>query len=659
MPIDKQAVKKIILRSHMLLGDSIQCTPLVRDLKKQFPLWKIRPETAFQHIWDNNPHIDEFDGGDIYNVGPKLVTQSSKTSGLHFTNGFRMSLEVQLDIPIKQGLLKPELFLSEYEKNKVIIEGHYWVINIDCGPYAAKRWFDERWQEVVNRLPWITFVQIGLSKDNTYRLKGDNVIDYIGKTDDQNIGLRDLFILVYHSQGCLSLVSSLMHIAAAFEKPCVIPAGSREPVTFEGYQWHRYLHKTGCLPCAKTTACWACSKAGCFKKWFPFQSDEIKQKELGEEAYKTYKDKKQKFNLSKWADDNKRDWRPKCMEIISSNEVVNAIESYYDGEILKKPESKAKMNTRKIFRIVSNGSMLGGAERSMIEIIKMAQERNYDVELATRNGVLCSAISDKLSNVKITNKITSYCDILLLYASDMIWDFDKEEFNIFNNLQAKRKIMALTYHIGKSGEAEWTKKFDEYLFLSSDLRDKFLKKLPDAKTKVLAPPVDLSELFKIQPDYNIPLHILRHSSQGDKKYSEDINDLINKCNAKFSFMPAPTFLADSSKVTKYSYNQFSIKDFLSKGNLFVYRLPKDYQDQGPRVVMEALAAGLPAIANNHSGCKDRINKETGWLCDTMDEYISIINSLTPEILKKKGIAAKERAKQEFRKENWIEAIIEN
>ncbi len=86
-------------------------------------------------------------------------------------------------------------------------------------------------------------------------------------------------------------------------------------------------------------------------------------------------------------------------------------------------------------------------------------------------------------------------------------------------------------------------------------------------------------------------------------------------------------------------------------------VPEKYTDQGPRTIMEAMAAGLPVIAENRDGAKDRVTKETGWLIEKHEDTIDIINSLTSEILKKKGQAARERAKKEFRKEKWIEEII--
>jgi len=73
--------------------------------------------------------------------------------------------------------------------------------------------------------------------------------------------------------------------------------------------------------------------------------------------------------------------------------------------------------------------------------------------------------------------------------------------------------------------------------------------------------------------------------------------------------------------------------------------------------MEAMAAGIPVICDNHSGLIDRVNNETGWKCNDFQEQIAIIKSLTPEILEQKGKAAKEFARKNFKRELWIEWIL--
>jgi hypothetical protein len=78
--------------------------------------------------------------------------------------------------------------------------------------------------------------------------------------------------LVYHGDGVICPVTFAMHAAAAFEKPCVIIAGGREPWWWAAYvnpQWrhfgdecaplaipHRFLHTIGRLDCCRMTGCW-------------------------------------------------------------------------------------------------------------------------------------------------------------------------------------------------------------------------------------------------------------------------------------------------------------------------------------------------------------------------------------------------------------------
>ncbi|MHC4648057.1 MAG: glycosyltransferase family 9 protein, partial [Planctomycetota bacterium] len=507
---------RILLRNHMALGDTVLMTCGVRDLKASYPDYQIRVETNYPEIWQNNPNLSDFEGYDeVYNVGPKIVVQSSKTNHRHFTEAWRVCLEDRLAKPIKQGPFRPELFLADAEKENPLIDGPYWLIDIDCGPYQAKRWLEDRWQQVIDRLDWITFVQTGLLSRNNYRLRGDNVIDFVGRTENKDNALRDIFNLHYHAQGSIGLVSAQMHISAAFEKPCVVVAGGREPVTLEAYSWHRYIHNIGSLPCSMPNGCWRCQLETCAK-----QSGGL------------------------------IDGRSKCMAMIKVNDVVGAIESYYEGGVLKRPRRLAINKTKPVLRIVCNAKMLGGAERSVIEIIKAAGD--YDVELAVR-GTICNEFKKCLPPVTITNKISAPCDVLLVYASDMVWDFHKPEFDVFNKLSAKKKVMALTYKIGKAGIEQWTKGWDLYLFLCTTLETRFLEQCPDAPTKVLAPPVDIEPFLRNRPPYRSrPNTIARHSSQGDNKYSKSLVDIVAACrDTKFSFMPPPSFMPDGPNIIKH------------------------------------------------------------------------------------------------------------
>lgn len=629
---------KILLRNTQpLLGDRMMFTPAVRDYKKHYPDDQVGIVSAGPEIWHNNPHIDrtvtEANAEKIYNIGPGKVTRGSKTNGLHITAAFRESLQENSGKAIKQGPFKPDIHLSDSEKAQRMVMGRYWVINCDTGPFTAKRWRHERFQQLVESLPNITFVQVGLARDNKVRLKGDNVIDLIDKTK-----IRELFSLVYNADGCISLVSSLMHVAAAFDKPCVVIAGGREPFTFEKYANHRYLDTTGALPCCKLKGCWHNALTAC----------------------------------------TNNDGRiAACMDLISVRQVKDAIESYYDGGALEVPAVIARAKRKPILRIVANTKCLGGAERSWIEIAKMFIANGWSVELA-HGGTIAADVQNALPpELTVTNQLTRPCDILLLYASDMVFNFDHDRFKVFDRIQAKRKVMALTYKIGKAGQVPWTQDWNQYLFLSTQLENTFLDKIQMHKWKyksswnnaVLAPPVDIEPFLKFKPDYEGQLRILRHSSQGDVKFPADLPEIMAQCKpsikpdgkdtgAMFYFMPAASWMQTEVNVVKCPYQRTveGVANVLSKGNCYWYLLPDGYTDQGPRVIVEAMAAGLPVICENRDGPADRVTTETGWKLDSHAEAVELINSLTPEILAKKGRAARERAKNIFVKEKWFEAI---
>lgn len=609
---------RILLKNtQVMLGDRLMFTPVVRDLKKQHPDWELMVESFGPEIWVNNPHIHR--GNEKpdkeFNIGPGKVTRGSKTNGLHITEAFRMSLQEQLGEQIKQGPFKPEIFLSDTEINDRTIKGHYWVINIDCGPFSAKRWRHERFQEVADKLGFITFVQVGLEKDNEYRLKGPNVIDMIGQTK-----IRELFRLVYHSAGCISLVSSLMHVAAAFDKPCVVLAGGREPFNFEKYANHRYIDMTGILPCCQKTACWHNSITACEN----IQSDNI----------------------------------AKCMDMIEADDVIREIIYYYQGGILKRPGNKPA-HKRPLLRIVTNAKCLGGAERSVIEIARQFINKNWRVEISPATFMGADFKQALPEGAAINRHVSGPCDVLLLYCSDMVWNFDKSEFDVFKRLRAARKVMAVTYKLGKAGQEPWTIGWDKYLFLSSDLKDKFLVRQPGADTGVLAPAVDIEPFLKIRPDYNGGLRMVRHSSQGDAKYPASLEIICKESSAHFFFMPGPSWMRPERNITLYPYRNGpdKVAEFLGKGNCFLYLLPAGYTDQGPRVIVEAMAAGLPVIAENRDGAKDRITTETGWLIDKHEETADLLHSITYEELRRKGTAARTRAIETFSAKKWFNLIV--
>jgi len=351
---------------------------------------------------------------------------------------------------------------------------------------------------------------------------------------------------------------------------------------------------------------------------------------------------------------------------------------------------KCGKSINKLFiKICSTSRGFGGAARSWTTIIKLLLKQGHKVEfIPFRNSVSSKEIrfilDNELSDTIVTENydtINEHCDVFFMYADDYIWEFTRPDISdIFSGINADKKVMAINYRRGKAGEIEWTRNWDSYLFLNpTQERDFLVAHGRDVHTKSMAPCTDLSPFFPIQPNYNTNLRIVRHSSQGDVKfYKSDSDADINKVNQDqvrdfynkllatrpdltIDMLPGPSFIEPSERFRKHPRTAATgkIAEFLSLGNIFEYRVPKLYQDMGPRVIMESMSSGIPVIANKGSGGADaRITPETGWLCSSDEEYINIIKNVTFEELKKKGEAAKERARTEFVPERWIEEILE-
>ncbi len=352
-----------------------------------------------------------------------------------------------------------------------------------------------------------------------------------------------------------------------------------------------------------------------------------------------------------------------------------------NGEKDQKEEEKGVLGgckPRKFVKIVSTARGWGGCARSITTIMRRLLALGHIVEfIPFRNAVTSTemkmALRHELSDVIVTENydtLKDACDVLLMYADDYVWEFTKPEIaEAFSNIGADRKIMMLNYRRGKVGEVEWTKGWDKYMFLCSAQERELLGVLPGIKTQVLPPCTELDQFFSIKPDYNHSLRLVRHSSQGNTKFrsesyngfSDEIDAILkSRTDVQIALLPGPDFIQTQPRVDRVprTPDPAVIAGFLSTGNLFWYSLPPGYMDMGPRVILEAMAAGLPILADNWGGAVDRVTPETGWLCDTKIRHVDIIGQVGASELKTKGEAARARAYSHFRPEAWMEAILE-
>lgn len=345
--------RRIALTNHQSPGDVLMLTAAVRDLHQLLPgEFLTEVSTSCPSLWENNPYISLVAEGisepERLDCSYPLI-HASNTSPVHFLYGFVECFNDRLGVHIKPTQFKGDIHLSDQEKAWMpqVMEitredSPYWIINAGGKwDYTIKWWDVERYQAVVDHFRGrIQFVQIGERGHYHPRLEG--VIDLRGKTD-----LRQLVRLVYHAQGCLCGVTALMHLAAAvpvrpgrpLNRACVVVAGGREPMQWEAYPHHQYIHTNGALRC--------CDNGGCWKsRTVPLGDDDDKDKPE-QLCCQTVRVRDSSIPHRGAANDRSGfedgvtkangtvGVLPRCMEMITAEEVIRRIEFYYRGGCLE------------------------------------------------------------------------------------------------------------------------------------------------------------------------------------------------------------------------------------------------------------------------------------------------------------------------------------
>lgn len=254
-PMVVKSFNKLLLTHNLALGDLIVFSAIVRDIKLAYPELSLSVKTWTNEIWENNPYIDELkvektDKIKVLDCHYPSINQADQ-SGLHFIEGF--SNDVMNDLGIKWPITRiaGDLHLSKKEKEIHLIQEPYWLLSVPGGKddHTCKWWNPFYVQKIVDSLPHKKFVRVG--QFGHFHPLVDGTESWIGKTN-----IRKLFQLVYYCEGVISSVSSLMHIAAAFDKPAVIISGGREPRSFTQYPNHIHFNNVGEYDCCKFGGCW-------------------------------------------------------------------------------------------------------------------------------------------------------------------------------------------------------------------------------------------------------------------------------------------------------------------------------------------------------------------------------------------------------------------
>lgn len=342
------------IRFRFGLGDSVLLTGLVRDIHRAYPgRFRVFADTAYMGLWQHNPRVVTPEKGErrqvvVLKYGVKQPTK------IHFMRHIydRFEQAAKLTVPLTEP--KGEIFLDEFERVRVTLD-RYWVVvaggKLDM---TTKFWPLSRWQEVVDQLTarGIVCVQAGALHAKHVHQPLKNVVNLLGKTDE-----RQLAALIANAEGVVCGITAAMHLAACFDKPCVVVAGGREEPWWEHYAnrypgafgptaepvktEHVFLHTVGELSC--------CQDAGCWKpRTVPLAKNDMPA--IGSDRLCVFPEK----------DDQNRPV-PRCMQMITPDEVVFGVTSYYEkGWLPPIPPSDDKIKQfDKLAEMVKAGYMTG------------------------------------------------------------------------------------------------------------------------------------------------------------------------------------------------------------------------------------------------------------------------------------------------------------
>jgi hypothetical protein len=293
-------------------------TAAVRELHRHYPgRFLTDTRTLFPELWAHNPHVVPLeDGLEVETLGcDSLFVARSGQIPSHYIHSFLDFLNRRLDLRLEIAEFRGDVYLSDRERAMPSViqevagkDAPYWVI---CAggkhDITIKWWAAERYQKAVDHFRGrIQFVQVGQRGHFHPRLEG--TMDLRGRTD-----LRQLIRLIYHAEGVVCGVTSLMHLAAAVPvppnrpglRPCVVIAGGREPPHWEAYPGHQFIHTVGALECCRHDGCW-----------------KSRTRALGDGEPE---DEPEKRCVAVLGD------LPRCMHLIRAEEVIRRIEIYLEG----------------------------------------------------------------------------------------------------------------------------------------------------------------------------------------------------------------------------------------------------------------------------------------------------------------------------------------
>lgn len=355
---------------------------------------------------------------------------------------------------------------------------------------------------------------------------------------------------------------------------------------------------------------------------------------------------------------------------------------------------------RKI-NLLGNLNSSGGGEQSLCMIAKLLMKFGWDVTLFP-----CGSVHENYESLGLNISPYNFETMadhmfpgvpLLFYGNDSTRKFCENGSKIVE--KSSSVIIGINYVNKPIPTCKWlaqSGKVKAFIFQNSEKKAEFEKEqigFDKSSLITMYGAIDLQKFLQVCPpqrEKDQPMVILKHCTPDWRKYvTKDAEGKGNKIhiwqkqfykendikfysrllkefpNIKFEFMEAHKEIVDAfsgePRMKFHKWNSVPVEEFLSHGHLYLYRSSNCWRDQYPRVVAEALAAGLPVLSEPRDGTKDRVQHgDTGFYCTHYDEYALHIKTL----LRKEGLRhalgmnAKEWSKINLNPLKWVEVIEE-
>lgn len=253
------------------LGDVLCLSAAVHSWRLVNPEHELAVVAPFSEIFEGHglrPTSEDFGQVTISDQHYREGVEAARSRPRHVVEFFHDILGRLSGCPCPVNRQVPKLYVHHLPAAPV--QGRYWVLFAGGkADIPLKIWSGPFFQQITDFLRSRNRLVVQTGRTTDLHTPLDGAIRLFDRSSTRESLLR-LFALVRGCEGVVCPITSGMHLAAAFGKPCVVIAGGREDPWWEAYNSghgafggrfigrpHKFLHTVGGqLDCCRLAGCW-------------------------------------------------------------------------------------------------------------------------------------------------------------------------------------------------------------------------------------------------------------------------------------------------------------------------------------------------------------------------------------------------------------------